>query len=273
MDNETPVGNPRIPASPIEDPYFTAPSAIRKGSAGAFFLGLQEFVLSPVYAVGAGILAPYVCLALQPVLLPGEPGLPGLRFINVLWIVGYGIIGLEILVLAVWLALKDRLGAWNAPISGILFVGGLFAGGLGLVLLPFSVIGLIILIGALGFVPFFTAAAYFVCSQRAYLRARQALPEAKSFGAALMGAVLIVGLPGAVQATASLAVRSAIRDVADGSPGAVEKLRPWYRFAHRDRLVWSCAAERDPIRRKRLADAYKQLTGDDAEASLSALND
>ncbi len=268
MDNETPVANPRIPASPVEDSYFTAPAAIRNESAGAFWLGLREFVLSPVYAVGAGIFAPYVCLALQPVLLPGDLTLPGLQFINVFWIFGYGIIGLEMLVLAVWLALKDRLGAWNAPIAGILFVGGLFSGGLGLILLPFSAIGLVILIGALGFVPFFTAFAYFVCSERAYRRAEQAMPGPRSFYAALVGVALILGIPGAAQTTASLAVRSAIHEVANGTPEAVEKLRPWYRFAHRDRLIWACSAEQDPIRRKRLADAYKQLTGEDAEPRL-----
>ncbi len=71
----------------------------------------------------------------------------------------------------------------------------------------------------------------------------------------------------------SLAVRSAIHEVANGTPGAVERLRPWSRFAHRHRLVWASATERDPTRRKRLVEAYRQLTGDDAEAGLRALDD
>jgi hypothetical protein len=76
-----------------------------------------------------------------------------------------------------------------------------------------------------------------------------------------------------LQAGVSLVVRSAIRDVTDGQPGALGKLRAWYRFAPRDRLVWSYAAERDPVRKQRLADAYKGPTGEDVESRLSRLED
>lgn len=81
------------------------------------------------------------------------------------------------------------------------------------------------------------------------------------------------GIPGAVQAPVSLAVRSAIGDVAGGKPGALAKLRAWYRFAPRDRLVWAYAAERDLTRKRRLADAYKELTGEDVESGPARLVD
>ncbi len=68
-------------------------------------------------------------------------------------------------------------------------------------------------------------------------------------------------------------MRSAIRDVAAGYPTALEKLRAWYRFAPRDSLVWSYAAERDTVRKQRLADAYKELTGEDVESRLARLED
>ena len=67
-------------------------------------------------------------------------------------------IGVGIATLVLCLSLGSRLGSWGCGIaSGVLLACSLFAGGLGLVLLPFSLIGLFALIGVLGFVPFLTA--------------------------------------------------------------------------------------------------------------------
>jgi hypothetical protein len=142
-----------------------------------------------------------------------------------------------------------------------------------LVLLPFSLIGLLVIIGVLGLVPFLTAAAYYAHAVQAYRQAREVAGEMWLLGSALLGALLVVGVPGAVPARVSLAVRWAIRDVAAGDPTALARLRTWYRFAHRDRLVWAYAAERDPVRWRRLAEAYKELTGEDVESKLTRIVD
>lgn len=262
MGGETSTAGPEAPERPIE-----AADAGRPAARG--------FLRSPGFSVAAGIVAPIVCLALQPLLLADMfiTTLPGLGFINASWIFGYGVIGLEMLVLAVWLAFGPRLGAGNAPISGALFAGALFAGGLGLVLLPFSLVGLIVLIGALGLVPFLTAAVYWANAVEAYRRAVAASGGRSLLGPALLGGMLILGVPGAAQAAVSMAVRHVIRDVAAGDPTAMARLRTWLRFTSPDRLAWAYAAERDPARRKRLADAYRELTGDEVEWRLSILND
>lgn len=236
--------------------------------------GVRGILRSPTFSIFAGIVAPIVCFAIQRVLLADDIfWLPGLRFINIFWLFGYGLIGLEMLALALRLAFGTRLGGWNGPVSGVLLVGALFAGGLGLVLLPFSLIGLLMIIGALGFIPFLTAAVYYAHAVEAYRQARQVMAGERLVAAVLLGALLVVGIPGAVQARVSLAVRSAIRDVAAGNPGALAKLRAWYRFAPRDRLVWAYAAEQDQTRKRRLADAYKALTGEDVESRLIRLVD
>ena len=221
-----------------------------------------------------GILAPIACFALKPVLLPGDRfELPGLGFISAFWIFGYGVIGLGIATLSLWLWRGTRLGAWCGVVSGVLAACALFAGGLGLVLLPFSLIGLLVLIGALGFVPFLTATTFARNAIRAFAHARTVLGEPWAWGSMVLGAALVVGVPGAIQARVSLAVRHAIGDVARGDPTAMARLRAWYPYAHRDRLVWSYSAERDPARRERLARAYRELTGEHVEQRLSVLND
>jgi hypothetical protein len=228
---------------------------------------------SPTLSILGGIVAPIACFALQPLLfLPGAPPVvPPLEFINVFWLFGYGVIGLEMLALAVWLAIGNRLGAWNGLFAGVLFAGALFAGGLGLVLLPFSVLGLMLVIGLLGFVPFLTAVVYCVNAVVAYRHAREFAGPKMLIGWALLGALLVIGVPGAVQAGVSLAVRSAISDVAAGNSTAMLTLRAWYRLAPRDSLVSSYAAERDPVRKQRLANAYKELTGEDVESRIAEL--
>jgi hypothetical protein len=227
-----------------------------------------------IFSVLMGIIAPIVCLALQPVLLPGDRFvLPGLGFINAHRLFGYGVIGLEILALSAWLACGDRLGVWCGPLSGVLFAGALFAGGLGLVLLPFSLIGLLAIIGVLGFVPLFTARVFYRNGVLGYRHAGKYLGSTRLRASALLGAILVVGVPGAIQVGVSLVVRSAIRGVVEGEPSAMNRLRAWSAFVDRDRLVRAYEAEQDPVRKERLARAYKELTSDDVESRLSILND
>jgi hypothetical protein len=229
---------------------------------------------STIFSVLMGIVAPIVCLALQPVLLPGDRFLlPGLGFINAYRLFGYGVIGLEILALSVWIAFGDRLGVWCGPLSGVLFAGALFAGGLGLVLLPFSLIGLLAIIGVLGFVPLFTARVFYRNAVQGYRHAGKYLGGTRLRASTLLGAILVVGVPGAIQVGISLVVRSAIRGVVEGEPSAMNRLRAWSPFVNGDRLVRSYEAEQDPVRKERLATAYRDLTGEDVETRLAILND
>jgi hypothetical protein len=248
-----------------------SPSPVHRHDVSAH--GAPGWLRSPTFSIVAGIIAPIACFALQPSPWSDEPSmLPPLEFVNNFWLFSYSIIGLEMLVLALRLAFGARLGVWNAPIAGVLFAGALFAGGIELLLLPFSLPGLVVIIGALGFVPFLTAVVYFAHSIEAYHDARvSGVTRVMRF--ALLGGLLIIGVPTVAQVGVSLAIKSAIRDVAAGNPTALAQLRAWYRFAPRNSLVWSYEAERDSVRRQRLADAYKELTGEDLESRLSRLAD
>ena len=139
--------------------------------------------------------------------------------------------------------------------------------------MPFSLIGLLLIIGALGFAPFLTAAAYSAKAVEAYRQAREVSGPTRLMASAVLGGLLVIGVPAVLQVRVSLAVRSAVRDVAAGNPTALAKLRTWYRFGPRDSLVWSYAAEQDPLRKQRLADAYKELTGEDVDSRLARLED
>src|SRR5687768_12115342 len=115
-----------------------------------------------VFDAVAGIALPLVCLITDPGVFAGWPYRP----------VAYTFIGTEIVVLAAWLVLERRLQTSALFFAGPLVAGGGFAFALGVALLPLSVFGLLLLIGILGFTPFFTAFSFARGGLRAFRRGR-----------------------------------------------------------------------------------------------------
>ena len=220
------------------------------------------------YDVAFGVVLPVACFALEFVLLPVLGWLPGLIFFHRFRVFGYGVVTLEILVLACWLGFGGRLGRWNAGVAGVLLAGALFAGVLGLVLLPFAIPGILAFgIGLLGLVPLFTCHVYYRNGMAAFRRSEAYLGDRAVWEALLWGAVLVYALPGLVQLRLTLTTRADLRRVIAGdalaSRAAVQRLRPYRWVADFDFLRRAYAKEPDARRRDRIAQAYADLTGRD----------
>ena len=99
-----------------------------------------------------GIALPILCLVADPIVFrpDGILDLEKSRTFVYLWI------GSGIVTLALWLSVGKRIRRVNRLVACILLLGSLCAFAIGIILFPFSVIGLRILIGLFGFVPFFT---------------------------------------------------------------------------------------------------------------------
>jgi hypothetical protein len=225
------------------------------------------------YDVAFGLVLPVACFALEFVLLPALGWLPGLVFFHRYRLFGYGVVALELAALATWLGLGSRLGRWSAMVAGVLLAGSLFAGVLGLVLLPFAIPGVLVLgIGLLGLVPLFTSHVYYRNGLAAFRRAESHLGPRAMFEALLWGAILVYGIPGLVQARISLTTRAALREVIEGddraAQAAVGRLRPYGWVADFDPLRRACERERDRGRYERMARAYRDLTGRDVRSGL-----
>jgi len=107
----------------------------------------------------AGALLPIGCLIHDPFVFHA----PGAR------VVGFASIGSQILALAAWMVVAPAVGAWAFGFfAGFLMFGVILAGGIGILMLPVSAVGLVILVGSLGFIPFFTAATYLRHSRTAW---------------------------------------------------------------------------------------------------------
>jgi hypothetical protein len=229
----------------------------------------DQIPFRPILSAFLGIVAPIFCIAVQFSLIPEMIyDLPGLSFLNTYPIFNYGVVALEILTLTTWLVLGPGVGRWGGLVAGVLLVGSLFAGLLGIVLLPFSLSGLMALIGVLGLVPLGTSFVFFRNGKTAFLLARNRTGYRPALLSLLLGAALVFCVPGVIEARVSGVVRKAIQGIIVGVPDATAGLRRWPPFLYRDRLVWAYQGEQDAVRRERLAKAYKELCGDDIESRL-----
>lgn len=229
------------------------------------------------FDVAAGILLPIACLLCDPIVfrsstLFGPTGGFG-PVLGRYLVFGYLAIGIAILSLAAWLAVRR----FPALFAGLLAGGTLCAVVLGIVLLPFSLFGLLFLIGALGFSPFVAAFVFWRNTIRTFRAAQPRCPPVRLWAAASAGLLIAIGGPAGIQGYVRHELSRATQLVqspdADEVALGIAKFRLFRPIADLDELVWIYHRETDSERRGRLADAYRQLTGTEIEARLVILTD
>jgi heme-degrading monooxygenase HmoA len=223
------------------------------------------------FDVALGILAPIVCLAMDPIVfkssggfwMGGSPMLARYRLFAYM----LSLLAFACLALALWRRPRSGL------LAGALAVASAFSTGVGLVLLPLSGMGLLMGIGALGFIPFPTA---FVYARNAIRALTGPLTGSLAMRAAA-GALAFLALPCGAHVSSKVVERLALTVILDGGPDARETAARWLRrfgpLVDPDRLVWAWALEPDAERRQRLSTAYAQITGEDIASRHAFLVD
>lgn len=215
-----------------------------------------------------GIVLPILCLIFDPFVFRSGGAFGG-GLLKSLQVFAYIVIGLEVLTLGLWLASGERIRAWSRAVAGILLTGALFSFIIALVLLPFSLMGLIFyFIGALGFTPFLTAFIYLRNGQRA-LRVAGANANGSATVATLMlGTVFVLGGPALVQWKISQTVRESVQELTTGGThqqaAAATRLKLMYRIlvVDLDVLVWAYAGSTDQ--------AQKRATGENLQGAYGS---
>jgi len=260
------------------------PHAPRPRRAGGFWR--RQFDGVPTRAqrwfdVTFGVVMPLLCFYFDPVVFRGGffngQGLyPGVRFY------AYTISALEMVALCVWLCGAGRAKRGPAVLTGVLLAGSMFSFILGVAILPLSLIGLVVLIGVFGFVPFLTALVYVRNAVRAASTAGRGGAGLEGLAAAALACGFFFALlaPAVAHVSARRVVSAALADVRAGrelSPAKLKALRAATTDSGSyvsDELVWEYRDERDPARRARLAKAYAEITaGGDIERRLRFLAD
>jgi hypothetical protein len=224
-----------------------------------------------------GVALPIACFICDPFVFRSFSGGDGILAEYQLFT--YSLAAFEMTFLGVWLFARGRLGEWAAAAGGVMLAGALFCSVIGVVLLPFSLLGLLLIIGALGFTPFFTGFVYLRNGVRAVRLAHNRLSFRANFvGSLVVGAALAFCLPALAGAGLSRFVNSSVESILAGRElSELERraLRVTTNFTHApfDRLVLAYEKETDPARKARLAVVYRDLTGRDAQRRLNILRD
>jgi len=221
-----------------------------------------------IFDVIFGIVMPVVCFILDPGIIKG----------SVYTVFVYGLSALAIPTLGLCLVLGQKVGAWSGPASGVLLAGGMCCFVIGAILLPLSIIGLTVaVIAILGFTPLVTAFVYIRNAIRSFLQSRTQATRSRSVAALALATAVTVAIPAAASWQASRMVASSMEQILRGDEtstnDAIDKLRYLRWCADMDPIVLAYEDETDPARKERLAEAYKEITGQDVEGRLGVLRD
>lgn len=233
------------------------------------------------FDVAFGLVMPLLCFYFDPIVFKGGYGFDRPLY-NHFQLYAYTISALEMVALCTWPFASRRGGRPPAVLAGVLLAGAAFSFLVGLAILPFSVFGLLFIVGVFGFVPFLTGVVYLRNGWRAAGAAGHTFRVSRGLtaGALACGFFFAVGAPAVVQVSVTDEVEAALADVRSGrslSPARLRVLREAAAVSGSsvyDELVWEYHGEPDRTRRARLAKAYAEVTaGGDIERRLAVLLD
>ncbi len=215
-----------------------------------------------------GVIAPVLCFIFDPVVFNNRFGdVPLSLDLYRFKLLVYLFSGLAILTLSLWLILKERSGSLSAVFAGILLSGAVCSLLIGIVILPLSMIGLLFLIGILGFTPFLVFFVYLRNAARAFNTAKRLVQQSQIMGLVLLGVLVVSSPPALLQWQISRLVTQSMNDLLRGdvhtAESATERLRYVAWAADMDQVVVAYSRETDETRRATLAKAYQEITGKD----------
>jgi hypothetical protein len=159
----------------------------------------RQFQTSPTLAQRKfdwtfGVVLPIVCIAADPVVFRSTMGLRG-PLLEDYKIFAYLQSSISIMTMAAWLLWGDRVGELRGYFGGLFLVAAGVSVAVGLVIFPYSLLGTIILIGALGFTPLFSGLVYLRNAVRVIDAATDSYPRAQVWRAATLGLLYALIVP------------------------------------------------------------------------------
>lgn len=241
----------------------------------------RQFASTPtrpqlVFDVVLGLLAPVLCFYFDPLVFQGS-------FIGPLYsgyqLFAYSVTAIAVSVLLVWLLFGRRLKSIGALLGGFLYAGAVFSLVIGLAILPFSLMGLMLVIGVFGFTPFFTAFVYWRNGRRASRADVDYAANRSWLTPIAIGFILALGLPAFASMQVSRTLSTSIDVILYGEPSQAEvavnqlKWLPFIPQAKLDQIVEAYMKESDENRKQRLKKYYLSVTGADIDHRVWILND
>jgi len=176
--------------------------------------GSQVTTPQIIFDIAFGIVGPILCFALDPVVFRG--GIGGGPLFPDIKIYVYLFSGLEVVMLSFWLLARAGLQLWNDLSGAALLVGGVFCLAVGLILLPFSLMGLMVGVGIFGFTPFVTGIVYLRNGIRALRSPRSDNSAFSRVVTILLSSLVAIGAPLLLGVAIHQAVESSIDEIVHG---------------------------------------------------------
>jgi hypothetical protein len=252
--------------------------ALRHGKRAAFWRRqFHSETTTPqiVFDVLMGAVAPVLCFLFDPIVFTARFGAPLFPDYQTF---AYVLSAAQVFLLCVWLVLPPENHVGRGMIAGGLMGGAIFCLATGVILAPFSLLGLMFGIGIFGFTPFVTAFVYI----RNSIRASRIAPTRPSFEtgiASIAGFLFALALPLALSLAIHSAASNAVNDVIQGDAQrakfAAQRLIPlrYVAEAELNRISEAYLAEQNPEKREQLRMLYQQITGEDLEVRARMLRD
>ena len=139
------------------------------------------------WAYGVGI--PLICVAADPIVFTQYGMLSEYK------VFAHMLSATSILAMAAWLLWGERLGWLAAPLGGLFIAGSFISFVVGVILLPYSVMGMFFMIGFLGFTPLLSGLVYLRNGLRAINASAASLDEGSVWRAAILTAMLALVIP------------------------------------------------------------------------------
>lgn len=140
-----------------------------------------------------GVVLPIICVAADPVVFRTFGWRDGI--LTEYRVFAYALSSFSILAMTAWLLWGDRLGELRPFLGGLFIAAGAISTLVGLAIFPFSLLGLVVLIGALGFTPLFSGFVFLRNAVRAIDGATDDLPKLYVIRAVALAALYALVVP------------------------------------------------------------------------------
>lgn len=222
-----------------------------------------------------GVILPVICFVFDPIVFKGKAW--GVAVLGNYKPFAYLLSFVSIMAIAAWLIWGAKLKWLNGFLAGLFFIGGLISLGVGIVLIPISLMGLIILVGVLGFTPLFTALVFLRNAFRAVQSSKTILEESVLIYSVAFGAIFGFVVPWVV----NVEIIKSLENIKNGDAQIVraeaEKLafvKPLVNFDTLALIYQRTPFEdRKTDKMKSIAEIYSQLTGENVEDKSGVLMD
>jgi hypothetical protein len=161
-----------------------------------------------------GLLLPVLCLVFDPLFFRSFLNQNGIGNFTGLQLFVYIGVALALFALTLWLILGEHTKSWAGFFTGIFYTSAIFSVSIGIVMVPFSLIGLIFFgVGILGGIPFLIALVFFRNGRRTLFLARQHLSSFWLSSSLVLGILFTTIIPFFVQWQTAQVISQSVQQV------------------------------------------------------------